>query len=138
MNPDIKKKWIEDLRSGNFEQGRTNLHSQSARVPGGEQGDKFCCLGVLCEQAVSAGIIPPGQKGTGDEEKYLVLYGADREISGLPEEVRRWAGIRDGLGAFQEKVTEPDGEGPYTVTLASLNDNGVSFNVIANIIEENF
>lgn len=39
MNPEIKAKWIEALRSGNYQQGIGALRLDC----------KFCCLGVLCD-----------------------------------------------------------------------------------------
>jgi hypothetical protein len=39
MNPDIKAKWIEALRSGEYKQGACYLR----------QRDEFCCLGVLAD-----------------------------------------------------------------------------------------
>ncbi len=39
MNKEIKARWVEALRSGNYEQGRYNLRHQN----------QFCCLGVLCD-----------------------------------------------------------------------------------------
>jgi hypothetical protein len=39
MDPKIKEKWIEALRSGKYEQGEGTLNKDN----------KFCCLGVLCE-----------------------------------------------------------------------------------------
>ena len=38
MDPEIKRQWVEALRSGKYEQGRLFL----------ERDGKFCCLGVLC------------------------------------------------------------------------------------------
>lgn len=38
MNQDIKKQWVEALRSGEYTQGKGRLHD----------GKNFCCLGVLC------------------------------------------------------------------------------------------
>lgn len=40
---DFKRRWVEALRSGKYEQGKSNLF----------KNDKFCCLGVAC---VVAGI----------------------------------------------------------------------------------
>jgi len=45
MNKRIKTKWLKVLRSGNYKQGMTVLHSAGKR--GGNY--KFCCLGVLCD-----------------------------------------------------------------------------------------
>lgn len=36
---DLKTKWIEALRSGEYKQGKHSLQKE----------DKFCCLGVLCK-----------------------------------------------------------------------------------------
>ena len=41
MNPELKTKWLEALRSGNYKQGHGTLH----------KNDTYCCLGVLCEVA---------------------------------------------------------------------------------------
>ena len=46
MNPQIKQKWIEDLLSGKYIQGKKVLRSVD---------NEYCCLGVLCEQYVEAG-----------------------------------------------------------------------------------
>jgi len=40
MNPDIKKQWVEALRSGRFIQTDGMLRDMES---------KFCCLGVLCD-----------------------------------------------------------------------------------------
>ena len=40
LDPEFKKKWVEALRSGKYEQGRTYLRSMENR---------YCCLGVACD-----------------------------------------------------------------------------------------
>lgn len=40
MNPDIKKRWITALRSGEYKQGKNTLRPTE---------DTYCCLGVLCD-----------------------------------------------------------------------------------------
>jgi hypothetical protein len=42
MNQDVKKRWVEALRSGKYQQGRGHLCD----------GSTYCCLGVLCELVV--------------------------------------------------------------------------------------
>lgn len=42
MNPELKAKWIADLRTNLHLQGREALRTKD---------DKFCCLGRLCEVA---------------------------------------------------------------------------------------
>lgn len=41
MNQEIKKQWVEALRSGKYEQGQGRLDYEG----------KQCCLGVLCKIA---------------------------------------------------------------------------------------
>lgn len=40
MKPEIKKKWLSALRSGEYKQGIRKLRNNK---------DNFCCLGVLCD-----------------------------------------------------------------------------------------
>lgn len=43
MNAEIKKRWLEALRSGEYKQGRGHLRQY-------ERGEHtYCCLGVLCD-----------------------------------------------------------------------------------------
>lgn len=46
MDPEIKAKWVEALRSGKYTQARGTLKKE---VEG--SGVSYCCLGVLCEVA---------------------------------------------------------------------------------------
>lgn len=39
MNQEIKKQWVDLLRSGNYQQGKNYL----------KVGQNYCCLGVLCD-----------------------------------------------------------------------------------------
>ena len=139
MNQEIKAQWVQALRSGEYEQGKSALH-----IISGDGKHTYCCLGVLCELAVKAGVAevistePKNYKFKdslvpGDS---LVRYGSrvDIERSGnwsetaiLPESVMRWAGLRDEHG-----WTMPNGD-----SLACLNDAGVGFDVIADLIEVN-
>lgn len=45
MDAKLKKTWLEALRSGRFQQGRTYLN----RKAGFDHTPHHCCLGVLCE-----------------------------------------------------------------------------------------
>ena len=112
MNPVIKAKWVAALRSGKYKQAQGSLR----------QGNKFCCLGVLCDLHSEE----TGNEWGRDafEFEYMGFTGT------LPEEVQKWAGLR---GEKPEVVPDVD--------LADLNDgdymhNGpVSFKKIADIIE---
>ena len=43
MNPEIKQRWVEALRSGKYEQGRGVLREFR------DGKFHYCCLGVLCD-----------------------------------------------------------------------------------------
>lgn len=109
----IRQKWVAALRSGQYKQGTCNL------VTRGKKEDQFCCLGVLCDMAVRAGIIPkPELPGVGNTYEY-------EGMTGLPsKKVREWAGLINGAGTSLEYHS-----------LASLNDEGKTFKHIAKIIE---
>lgn len=82
MNPEIKATWYEALRSGDYEQGTSFLHRY----------DEYCCLGVLCELAVDAGVT---QQFMGTEEG-ITAYGPARDFSDqslLPGDVMAWSGM---------------------------------------------
>lgn len=117
MDKAIKARWVEKLRSGDYEQGRVYLH---------DRDDKFCCLGVLCEIAVEDGvatsqIVREGRTG------YKGLTGVET-ISLLPVSVAKWARI-DEAGTYDPK--NKDGK------LVIDNDSGgKSFLEIADIIEK--
>lgn len=125
MKPEIKALWIEALTSGEYRQGRRALHQKTA-----DGIDSFCCLGVLCDLADKAGQISSKKevRGCGCD-----MCGSDPRISYdgatglLPASVMRWSGVTTGSGEF-------GGEGG----LAWLNDSGKPFEVIAEIIAENF
>lgn len=72
MNFEVKKEWLEALRSGKYQQGNQELRTVEGR---------FCCLGVLCDLYSRKFQVP------WDERKF------QRELSYPPMEVRMWAGL---------------------------------------------
>lgn len=52
MKTELKKRWLEALRSGEYKQGQRRLRNNS---------DEHCCLGVLCD------LIDPGAWESGME-----------------------------------------------------------------------
>jgi hypothetical protein len=122
MNPEIKAQWIADLRSGEFVQGTGYLNADG----------KLCCLGVLCEQAVKAGVVESDMSGEG-----TVYYDGKDNI--LPDQVREWAGL-PGANTH-DNPNNPDVTVHDTaVSLAELNDGengweGHTFGQIADLIE---
>ena len=59
MDKAIKKAWVAELRSGDYEQGKFALRADA---------DKFCCLGVLCN--VHAKYTPEVAKTQKNPEAY--------------------------------------------------------------------
>lgn len=135
MNPYVKALWVDALRSGDYDQGQGLLRE----VDGG-----YCCLGVLCDLAVKNGIIPEPEVTRGletvDGITDAFVYGTVAEDGEtfstrenavyLPVEVQDWSGVSkhgDRMAA--------DGS---VSSLAVLNDEGKSFEYIADIIELEF
>ena len=114
MNTNVKL-WLEALRSGDYNQGQRALKSEN------DDGTvNHCCLGVACEVYMEAGntvII--------DKEDDLILFNGNKIF--LPEEVKRWLGLK-----YRDGSTSTIG-----VSLTSMNDNGGSFLKIADFIESN-
>lgn len=124
MDKRIKKRWIAALRSRKYKQGEGLLRQKGDTK---KQVDRFCCLGVLCELAVKAKVIPPAVIDF-EMEKYFYA-GASQE---LPGEVMKWAKIGTSCGSFTRASDRSDTD------LAELNDKGMPFNKIANYIEKYF
>lgn len=113
MNQEIKKLWVEALRSGEYAQTGGEL-----RV-----ANKFCCLGVLCD-------IYKKEKNDGEWDEGTFVIGEERECSILPSVVWRWAELSD----FNPNIFGQSQDGEQ-LNLAVLNDDNVPFDLIAAIIE---
>ncbi len=111
MNAEIKKQWVEALRSGEYVQADSVLRAGPA---------EFCCLGVLCDLHRIATAGPAW--GVADSYFDCTEY--------MPTVVSKWAGLPPGGDvALAEPV---DG----CFTLAEMNDNGQAFDEIADVIEK--
>ena len=85
MNAEVKEKWLNALRSGEYKQTRGNLKTDCG----------FCCLGVLCDLY--------SKEFNVSWEKHLPVsliehndtspYSIGGEATGLPVEVLIWAGL---------------------------------------------
>lgn len=109
MRQDVKNQWVEALRSGDFRQGRGQLHPTDG---------SYCCLGILCLLAEADGVCEFDKhdracwsKSDNDSEKHT-----------LPSCVGKWAGLDI------KRVTP----------LIELNDAGMTFSKIADYIETKF
>ena len=92
MNPEIKAKWVEALRSGKYRQGQDFL----------KNGNTFCCLGVLRE------IIEPGSEELDDRgaqylhPKFCAIAGLEPHKVGKTNDVYVLAHMNDDGKPFSE------------------------------------
>lgn len=109
MNRALKEKWLKALRSGKYKQGTRLLRY-------GDDGDKFCCLGVLCDIQ--------GRRWR-QNKKPFAGYSIVTE------------GEFDATGTKDTRLLQDVGGHFYAVELMDMNDGGKSFDQIADWIEEN-
>ena len=109
MNPQIKQKWLNALRSGEYQQTQRYLRKE----------DGFCCLGVLCDLYI---------KENNVEWQHNEVDGYFYENHSFipPSSVVEWSGSAEKRTKLYGKIG----------TLARLNDKGSTFNEIADVIEE--
>ena len=113
MNSEIKEKWLNALRSEEYQQTQGNLKTD----------DGYCCLGVLCD-IYSQEMNVPWERDY--SRSYYYMQG-EGEV--LPYRVQQWAGLEN---ICPEVIDE------YYVnqSLVTLNDNGMDFLTISNLIEK--
>lgn len=130
MNPEIKERWVKELRSGNYKQTKDCL----------KDDDGYCCLGVLTDLAIQDGVIDPWKVSSDTERSVYFIPSVDEdnpeetwdEESVLPPKVRDWAGLdlKNPHVRLSESIS--------SVPISDPNDNGYTFEQIADIIEEQF
>lgn len=113
MNSEVKTEWLAALRDGTRPQGKRYLIADG----------KYCCLGVLCELAAEHGVVDAVVSVYGDRTATTF----DGQESSIPGSVQQWAGIP----AFGNSRLYD------TNSLAYRNDEGESFESIADWVEEN-
>jgi hypothetical protein len=119
MNERIKKLWLDALRSDKYKQGRDRLRHDNG----------FCCLGVLCD-IVKDEI---GGRWEGPADNPIFVVGDEYATGALPYAVQELAELKQSNPEI-EAIMIKDENAP--VSLAGMNDHGVSFAKIADIIEE--
>jgi len=119
MNPRIKQRWLEALRSGEYKQTSETLRDENG----------FCCLGVLCD-------IHAKERGT-NWVKLVDIYELYGEIQLLPLSVQEWAGLDNDMGGLVDFDCEKDGVMYVkSESLPEINDTWrKNFNEIADLIE---
>ena len=128
-----RKTWVKALRSGNYKQGFGKLYDVFKK--------KFCCLGV-------ATVLTSHRYLPGSDHLTIGVY--------LDEETMSYYGMKSYAGSFvwkslsenlRERIEEQLGDSfegfienaesdIVGCSLSRLNDNEISFDLIADIIEE--
>ena len=110
MDQNIKKQWVEALRSGKYEQGKDWLQNEG----------RFCCLGVLCDLHAKA-------KDNNWSQLYDDVKSYLDHSEFLPEEVVDWADLFSSDPYVGAKK------------ISWYNDaKNFNFDQIANLIDEYF
>lgn len=137
-NQEVMREWVSRLRSGDYIQGKGKLsYTQDDGVR------KHCCLGVLTDMAIEAGVTTPAcvlpqpisrlislQGHVVAETVDVYMYeGANTTMP--PQSVYEWADI-PADNAFAVHDDDP----LNTNKLAYRNDKGMPFAEIADLIEE--
>lgn len=128
MDQDIKNRWVNALRSGEYQQTKNWLVRENG----------YCCLGVLCEIAVQDGVVIEEAGGYTSVED-----NDDRSYEDLPKAVQHWAGLDSENPLSDVEFAGPDSE--YRATrqkfayLSELNDDmDYDFERIAEVIDRVF
>lgn len=143
MNPEIKDEWIKALRSGDYVKGTGQLHGVETDLDTGKVTHTFCCLGVLCELAVAAGVTDRALIGTEESGNYRYFkkdgdaYDMDADVSFLPPSVQAWSGLNTHNPRVPHVLDEGTAfERQGSERVSDLNDNTYdTFEPIAALIE---
>jgi len=114
-----KAKWIAALRSGDYEQCTGRLHLKD---------DGFCCLGVLCDIFNKGAWVDPTIEKPDNMVYAKKKTGDCGNVDVLPVFVYEDVALSTNNPLVKMYVGEE--------TLAELNDAGLTFADIADIIEE--
>lgn len=115
MKRSIARQWAKALESGEYKQGIGRLRN----------GDKFCCLGVLCNLHAQAHPEIAGKQK--NKNNYLDMLGE------LPYQVMKWANVKNNEGHFY------DSQNLLECNLITLNDTEkLNFSEIAKVIRKHW
>ena len=120
---EFRKRWISALKSGKYQQGRQFLNYNG----------KYCCLGVACELLREDGIL------NSNINLGAVTYNNKKHFP--PFEVIDILGIGNSNFICDDRIKDLlydydlDIRGDGRMSLIYLNDHGVPFSIIAQIIE---
>lgn len=120
MKKHMAMKLVKALRSGEYEQGRTQLV---------DEDDRFCCLGVACninEVELDWKYNKSWKRWEMDGDSGVLPYEVQKEFGFDTEQGHRRDGRMIRIGGISYK------------NLADANDRGVPFTDIADYIEANY
>lgn len=130
MNPAIKRKWVDALRSGEYEQGRGGLRHH----------DKYCCLGVLTDLYHRATGEGKWMEGRNSGEYRFIGRGEVYSGAILLPEISQWAGFdveeflsQRPMGRYSNGSLLRDNDGDRAEGVPPK-----TFDEIAEIIEKHF
>ena len=87
VNQDNIRKWVDALRSGEFEQGLQYL----TRRKHDASTWSHCCLGVACEVAIASGV----KVDVRVVEDFDMMKSYDGNLAFLPDAVQQWLGVNE-------------------------------------------
>lgn len=130
MNPAVKKLWVNALRDPTRYQ---QCHGTLKR-----SGVGFCCLGVLTDLFINffpgkVEWVPIAESNTAIVVNRLGHYSYEESSAILIKPVAEWAGLTGWNPTVP--ITLFPGKKSFC-TLSELNDNGYSFEKIADVIEK--
>lgn len=109
MNPGVKALWVAALQSGSF----TQVTGTLCKVNSDDGSKAHCCLGVLTDLAVAAGVGNIAVEVDAFNETTYKVYvnGGLSEVQSTvtPKTVAEWAGMVDEAGQIE---TNPTIQGP--------------------------
>ena len=118
LSPTVKRKWLAALRSGKYKQGESYMYNK--------YDNSYCCLGVLCEI-----------EGANTKQMHKIELPA--EIGMFTELVPN----ASELTKAQKELNNTNDFFAFSVmykgkmtSLAYMNDDGISFSEIADVIEK--
>jgi hypothetical protein len=133
MNEEVKSRWLEKLRSGDYAQTPGQLGFVAD-----DGSESYCCLGVLCEIAVEDGIVSRTVSDNGSiyyhDGKYDMV-----QMHVLTSGVIEWSGIDDANPEIDTEGFDVlvDGDSRSYASLSELNDYANwNFSQIADFIDD--
>lgn len=122
MKEEVKDLWVAALRSGRYKQEIGALETCAGS----------CCLGVLTREFMvrHPGVVRVSNQGRNEPRIFINPLINESSTEVLLGVVQKWAGVANADGLF-------DFDASFT-SLTEMNDEGVSFDEIADSIEKHW